>query len=86
MQHIKVTNNEIKAQNKTGQKTRRTPEKREPEKIAGTSTEKYSGRGSESMFMGQPVISHLFFLTKPVKIEMKAMTTNRCYSLILLFT
>jgi hypothetical protein len=36
MQHIKVTNNEIKAQNKTGQKSRKTPEKSEPEKIAGT--------------------------------------------------
>jgi hypothetical protein len=66
--------------NRDGHRKKRTG------KIAGTVPDASSGRGSESEIMGQPVISHLFFLTKPVKIEMKAMTTNRCYALILLFT
>lgn len=54
-------------------------------KLTRVGTYASSGGGSEPCDKKQAVISPLFFLTKPAKIEMKAMTTNRRYALILLF-
>lgn len=47
------------------------------QEIAGALKDASSGRESESCVKRQPVITPLIFLTKSVKMEMKAMTTNR---------
>lgn len=51
--------------------------KKDNQEIAGAVTDALSGRDSERGVEGQQVITPLFFLTKHVKMEMKARTTNR---------